>query len=215
MVDLLLKDDRIYRLPLPRVTVVIADCIDFKRARRTLQHCVNLCSFGEAKFFTHFEKPDDPYVVPIEKLDSVHKYSDFMIKKMVNYIKTDFVLTIQHDGFVVNTSRWTDEFLNYDYIGAPWHQSQLKYRDNLDYRVGNGGFSLQSRRFLEFLRDDPKFDNCYPAGDAIICQKYRPYLEEHGFKFAPVDLAHKFSCENYIWNGAFGQHAYFMLHPLR
>lgn len=215
MTDILLNDDRVNRIKLPKVTVVIADCVDFKRARRVLQHCINLCEFGEAKLFTHFDMPKDPYVIPIQKLSSVHSYSDFMIKKMVNYIKTDFVLTIQHDGFIVNVDKWTDEFLKYDYIGAPWHHSQLKYKDNLEYRVGNGGFSLQSRKFLEFLRDDSKFDNCYPAGDAIICQKYRAYLEEHSFKFAPVELAHKFSCENYIWNSAFGHHQYFTLHPAR
>lgn len=214
MVDLLLNDIRSPRLNLPRVTVAIVDCVAFKPASRVLQHCINVCEFGAAKFFTHFDPQGNFYVVPIEKIDSKKAYSHFLVKKLADYLTTDFVLIVQTDGFIVNTEKWTDLFLQYDYIGSPWHQSQIMPGMNPEHRVGNGGFSLRSRRLQEFLRDDPNIVETHPE-DVIICQTYRSYLEANGFKFAPVELAHQFSCENYLWNSAFGQHQYFTLHPAR
>ena len=52
-------------------------------------------------------------------------------------------------------NRWRDEFLEYDYIGAPWNVPAGS-RNN----IGNGGFSLR-RKFLEVsskLRYNP--DDC-------------------------------------------------------
>ena len=215
MVDLHLKDTRQQRLSLPNVTAVIVDCVAFKPARRTLQHCINLCEFGCALFFTH-EIPEtpDPYVVNIEKITSKQAYSHFIIKRLADYIQTDFILIVQTDGFIVNIDRWTDGFLKYDYIGAPWHESQLQPEMNKNHLVGNGGFSLRSRRLQEYLRDDPNIHVTHPE-DVSICQTYRSYLEDKGFTYAPVQLAHQFCCENYIWNNAFGHHQYFYLHPGR
>jgi hypothetical protein len=214
MVDLLLKDDRTTRLSLPNVTIVIIDSVNYRPARRTLQHCINLCEFADAKFLTHFEEPNDPYIVKIDKISSTKAYSEFVMKRLADYVKTDFVLIIHTDGFIVNLDKWTPEFLKYDYIGAPWHPSQLQKGMNPEHRVGNGGFSIRSRRLQEHLRDDPNIRELHPE-DAAICQLYRSYLEDKGFTFAPVELAHQFSCENYLWNNAFGHHAYFFLHPGR
>jgi hypothetical protein len=216
MVDLLLKDTRTRRLLLPKVTVAIVDCVAYKPARRVLQHCINLCEFADAKIFTHEipEAKDDPYAVFVDKIASKQAYSHFLVKKLADYVKTDFILIVQTDGFIVNVDKWTDRFLEYDYIGSPWHHSQLQKDMNPEHRVGNGGFSLRSRRLHEFLRDDPNIVQTHPE-DVIICQTYRDYLEDKGFTFAPVELSHQFGCENYIWNNAFGQHQYFTLHPAR
>jgi len=204
-----------HRLKLDRVTLVIADCRAYHPARRVLQHCINLCDFASAKLLTHFTpEPKDPFVVPIPPIDSIQKYSHFMVKNLADYVSTEFVLVAQADGFIMNPWAWTDEFYNYDYIGAPWHVHQLKPGAHPSHLVGNGGFSLRSKRLCDFLRDDPTIHETHPE-DVVICQKQRFYLEKHGFKFAPVELAYRFSCENYLWNGAFGQHAYFLLHPCR
>lgn len=202
-----------HRLDLPQVTVAIADCVNYQLASRTLQHCINLCAFGDARFFTH-ETKDNPYIVPIKKISSKKEYSHFIVKQLANFIKTEFVLIIQTDGFIVNIEKWDSQFLEYDYIGSPWHPSQLKKEMNPNHRVGNGGFSLRSRRLQEFLRDDPNTQQTHPE-DVCICVTYRSYLEDNGFTFAPVELAHQFGCENYLWNNAFGHHAYFYLHPSR
>jgi hypothetical protein len=215
MVDLLIKDNRTRRLSLPSVSAVIVDGRQYKPARRALQHCINLCEFGDARFLTHLEPPEaDPLFTRIEPILSIGAYSSFMVKRLADFIRTDFVLVVQTDGFIVNPGAWNPRFLDYDYIGPPWHPSQLQPGMDPSHLVGNGGFSLRSRRLQEYLRDDPYISRTHPE-DVAICQTYRAYLEDKGFTFAPVELAHQFGCENYIWNNAFGHHAYFYLHPAR
>ncbi len=206
-----LKDKTIQRVKLPQVTLAIVDCVDYKSAVSVLQHCINLCEFDDAKFFTHFEN-SNPYIVKIDKIKSIQEYSHFMIKKLANYLTTEFVLIVQADGFIINSNMWDSSFLNYDYIGGSWTMNQLFHGANPNYLVGNGGFSLRSRKLHEFLRDEPTITRYHPE-DLCICQYYRRLLEEKGFTFAPKSLADKFSCENYIWTSAFGQHAYFYLNP--
>ena len=83
----------------------------------------------------------------IPRVASAREYSRFVIKDLLRDIATDFVQIIQWDGYVINGPAWTNEFLDYDYIGARWW-----FRKH-DRNVGNGGFSLRSRRLLEALQD--------------------------------------------------------------
>jgi hypothetical protein len=154
----------------------------------------------------------DPIAVTIDKINNKYEYSEFMVKKLNKYVNKDFVLVVQHDGFIVNPSKWTDEFLRYDYIGAPWYPSQVHH--NKEHLVGNGGFSLRSKRLCDFIASDPTISDCHPE-DVAICQRYRPHLEDNGFTFAPVELARRFSGENGPWLESFGQHCWFLLHSDR
>lgn len=131
-------------------------------------------------------------------------YSKFCIEKMNSYIDTEFVLVIQPDGFILNPDGWDNTFMEYDYIGAPWPYSHLD--------VGNGGFSLRSKKLLDILaRHSHQFEVQHPE-DAVICRYYRDWLENrYGIKFAPRELAEKFSLEAYgakskVYNGQFGFH---------
>ena len=79
-----------------------------------------------------------------------------------------------------------DDFLAWDYIGAPW-----VYK-NRPSEVGNGGFSLRSRALLQATMSLP-WDGHEPE-DAAICRTMRPQLEsQFGLKFAPLNLAARFS----------------------
>ena len=200
-------------ISLPNVTLVIVDCVNFERAYGALQHCKSMGQFWDVKFFTHF-RSKCPDVVPIRKLGSVQEYSNFILKHLYDYIETEFVLIVQHDGFIVNPQLWTDEFLEYDYIGPPWHPSQLGNWVAPHYLVGNGGFSLRSRKLLKLTKEDSRFGGP-EAEDVQVCQRHRGHLESQGIKFPPLELAHQFGCENYSQGGSFGQHAYYILHPHR
>lgn len=121
---------------------------------------------------------------------SKEAYSAFIIKETYKYIKTSHVLIVQHDGYVVNPMVWDDSWLQYDYIGATWW-----YTDGMN--VGNGGFSLRSKRLMEIVGTDPNIIEMHPEDDAI-CRRYRKYLESnYGIKFAPDEVADKFSFEGY------------------
>ncbi|MDP1644128.1 MAG: DUF5672 family protein [Thiobacillus sp.] len=126
--------------------------------------------------------------VAIDPLAGRAAYSRFVMKDLLRHIETEHVLLIQWDGYVVNPAAWRDDFLDHDYIGARWgfHHDA--------HSVGNGGFSLRSRRLLEALQD-PAIDRFEPE-DEMICRHYRPMLESrYGMRFAPPEVADRFSFE--------------------
>ena len=192
-------------IQLPQVTLVVIDCVQYERARKSLIHCSSSIQFGSVKLLTHFER-DDPYVVRIDQITSIEQYSDFVINRLHNYVDTDYVLVAQWDGFVWHPELWTNEFLQYDYIGAPWPTSLLGQGIPKHYNVGNGGFSLRSKRLIEFLANNPNLTH-HKFEDVMISQWNRAYLEASGFKFAPESLAKQFSLENGPLEPAFGSHA--------
>lgn len=131
--------------------------------------------------------------VEIQHLGSIGKYSEFILKCLWPFVATDFVLVVQWDGFVANPASWRDDFLSYDFIGAPWAWTKDQHR------VGNGGFSLRSMRLIEACRDvkvrrhpEIRFGG---HEDIVIGRLYRSYLEERGIAFAPVEVAEAFSYE--------------------
>jgi len=182
------------RPDLSNVTLIIIDCVDFERAKLSYMHCINSLKFAEAKILTH-EKREEPYVENILPIKSSIAYSTFCIKELANYFDTEFVMIAQWDGFVWNTNLWKPEFLEYDYIGAPWGGI-----------VGNGGFSIRSKKLQDFLRDDINLPDVDIPEDSYISKDNRPYLESNGFTYAPLDLAEEFSIENGTYRKAFGVH---------
>lgn len=190
---------------LPSVTLLVADCVDYERAKLAFDHCRHSCDFGQAKLLTHFDV-QDPFVVKIPQIKSIEEYSTFMIKDLASYVETDHVLVAQWDGFVWKPELWEDEFLKYDYIGAPWPETVLFKGAPKHFNVGNGGFSLRSKRLQDFLQKDPNI-TLHRAEDVAICQLNRAYLEAKGFTFAPFDVAKRFSWECLEMSPAFGAHA--------
>ena len=91
-----------------------------------------------------------------------------MIKELWQYFNSEFVLVIQHDGYVLDGNSWSDDFYKYDYIGAPWLYSDGK-------NVGNGGFSLRSKILQVFLAFDD-FISATDPEDQAIGRLYRDYL---------------------------------------
>lgn len=72
-----------------------------------------------------------------------------MVENLYTRFSTDYALIIQDDGFPMRPG--LEEFVGkWDYIGAPW----VRHTSCWDiyparYRVGNGGFSLRSKRLCE------------------------------------------------------------------
>lgn len=159
--------------------------------------------FGSVKLLSSI-RDTDPRIVHIEPVDSTLEFSEFCIKNIWKYVDTEFALFFQHDGFILNPSAWTDDFLNYDYIGAVWYHLGPA-------RVGNGGFSLRSRKLLKYISENYEKigGNLHPE-DVWICDIARPFLEKEGMKIAPVELGNRFSKEGDLkgvcWNGEFGFH---------
>lgn len=203
-------------IELPNVTFLVADCVDYGRARLAINYSTKHIKFGAVKLLTHFNiTPPDPIVEKIEKIGSIERYSEFCVRDLSKYFDTEFVLVGQWDGFVRMPEMWDPDFLNYDYIGAPWKEEWLFPGVPKKFLVGNGGFSLRSKKLQDFMTEN--YDNMitHRAEDVTICQLNRNYLEASGFKFAPVEVAKRFSWESGDPRDSFGVHARMSLVPVK
>jgi hypothetical protein len=188
---------------LPNVTLIGIDCVNLERLQLAADISTKDISFGKVVLLTSI-KSDDPRIVQIPQINSVEKYSDFMVKELYKYIDTEFALIFQYDGFILNPLAWSDDFLKYDYIGAPWYHLGNTH-------VGNGGFSLRSKKLIDWMAENwKKIDAHIHPEDVFISKFARPYLEQNGMTFAPEKIAKQFSKEgnerSVVWNGEFGFH---------
>lgn len=189
---------------LPNVTMVIVDCVNYGPAINAIMKSLEQIQPAQTIFFTDKEFVNQDFkTVLIPRINSTEEYSQFILTRLYNYINTSHVLVIQSDGYVLDGCAWSDEFLEYDYIGAPW-----LYRDSRN--VGNGGFSLRSMRLQGIMASDEAIQILHPE-DEVIGRLYRGHLEhKHQIKFAPEDLAHKFSFELHTpQQSTFGFHGRF------
>ena len=100
------------------------------------------------------------------------EYNLFMLYALHQFIHTDFALTVQDDGWILDGNLWRDEFLDYDYIGAPIpcyiyaeHTGSYTILERNYWaehfspipphciEPQNGGVSLRSKRILTAPRD--------------------------------------------------------------
>lgn len=119
-------------------------------------------------------------------------------------IKTSHFLCIEWDSWALDGKLWRNEWLGFDYIGAPWW-----YDDGLN--VGNGGFSLRSIDLARYVAaNEGRFPYNGGNDDHALCRWYRPELEKHGFSWATESEAGKFSFEGTAPSGpTFGFHGMF------
>lgn len=181
------------RLALPQVTLVAIDTRAPALAAQAMRRCLDVAEFARALLFTHpaSATPHCPgmEIVDCGPIDSGATYSHYVLRLLPAQVQTSHVLITQWDGFVVDPSAWTDEFLAFDYIGAVWPDQPAAAC------VGNGGFSLRSRRLLA-AGLDPRITPEHPE-DLMLCREHRGLLErEHGVRFAPPALARRFAFEN-------------------
>jgi len=180
------------KLFLPNVTLLAVDTgDDLTETNIAVEICKRACDFGDVKVLTKKEVP---------QVKSYETYNLFMLYQLKDWFYTTHVLTIQQDGYIINPKAWTNDFLKYDYIGGPW----------IEDVCGNGGFSLRSRRLCQLLATVSPA--CYPyiQEDKNICQDVRFSLTREGMRFAPCDVASRFSyAKNSTYNrylGSFGFH---------
>lgn len=146
----------------------------------------------------------------IPPITNIDEYSHYILYNLTNHVETDFVLLTQDHAFVVNPDAWTDEFLQYDYIGAPWPVKDDAFITPFGehIRCGNGGFSLRSKKLLDlpnkvdipfYVADKSDFYKMFGSKntheDGNICVHNRHIFMENGCKFPSVELAAKFSYE--------------------
>lgn len=136
--------------------------------------------------------------------DNRSLFSQVLLKLLNEFCSKDFILTIQPDSCIISPNKWTNKFLEYDYIGAPWPLEIVKAidmaSDSVDVVpnfVGNGGFSLRSKKYVKLSLEIPiKHKN----EDLNLCVLNYESMVSNGIKFAPIDVAFDFSVEHPIYN---------------
>ena len=182
--------------------------------------CMNVASFGEVKFVTTDENvqkykdqlSSDGIVVEeqVRPLTNIDEYNEYILYHLYKHIDTEYCLLVQDHAFIINPDAWKDEFLEYDYIGAPWPWRENAYVTPFGehIRVGNGGFSLRSKKLLEVPNqvdipfrpaEQPDFYKMFGSDntneDGNICVHNRHIFQEHGCRIAPIEIAKYFSYE--------------------
>ena len=114
-------------------------------------------------------------------------FNRFMVSELPAHVGADFALTVHWDGFGLSKRNWTDEFLEYDWVGAPWPRWISPA-----HRVGNGGLSLRSRAWMERARE--LGNPCGRAEDYWQCAENAAHFA--GLRVAPLELAARFAVEN-------------------
>jgi len=213
---------------LNNVTLISVSSIKIKETIHALTESQKGIDFFDIIFVTHEESEGLPEKIRYEhceEITNINDYNRYMIYNLSKHIKTKHCLTVHYDGYVVRPEKWQDSFLEWDYIGSPWPIKSDAYIDPFGnhIRVGNGGFSLRSKKLLdvpsitevpfegktgEFLRSSNL--GLYNE-DGNICVHNRHIFEKFGCKYAPIEVAAHFSQESdtpeIIGIDAFGFHA--------
>lgn len=190
-------------LNLDNITIISVNTRDPENSIKAIEYSSKYIKFGK-KVLLSDKKFDSIETIIIPKINNLNEYSYFCIKEMHKYIETTYCLLVQPDGYVTNPLMWSDKFLEFDYIGAPWdlllsqrglHTCGISLPLNqVPIIVGNGGFSLRSKKLLTELS---KFDypNTTIPEDNFICIYKRKELKDLGIKYADVTTAKRFALE--------------------
>ncbi len=196
------------KLQLPNVTLAAMTSVNIYETIKALQYSMREIDFGEVVLITDkkpFGLPKNIHYKHTSKLDSIDKFNYKMTYELGDYIDTDYALIVHADGFVIHPELWRDEFLDYDYIGAPWPlpENDYLYRDSKGEisRVGNS-VSIRSKRLMEYPRKHnlewvPVYDGFYNE-DIFLCCYAKNQMEEEGLRWAPLDVAVRFGREHMI-----------------
>lgn len=181
-------------IKLPEVTLVAMTGIGYKvneHVEAIKKSCEGI-EFGEVK------------LIQLGSITNIDSWNKAVIYELPKYITTDFCILIHHDGYICNPICWNPDWLNYDFIGAPFPlpNDSFSYRDITGkiQRVGNS-VSLRSKKLLELSLErnlEWKSFHGYTNEDGFISVNYRHVYEEAGMKFAPLDVAVHFSKEHEI-----------------
>lgn len=179
-------------LSLPNITLICLTGKDFPAHDEAIKKSTEEINFGDVKVIYDY------------KIKNINDWNKKIIYDLWKYVDTDFAILIHPDGYIIHPELWNPDWLNYDYIGAPWPlpKDSYSYRD-VDgdiVRVGNS-VSLRSKKILELPTQLELEWRSYYGNtneDGFLCCHNRHFLEEAGCVFAPLEVAKHFSKEHEI-----------------
>ncbi len=175
-------------ISLPNITLILLTNRDFVGAKQAIDISCQGIDFGAVK------------IIWDEKCNSIDEWNRKMIFDLPKYIDTSHALIIHQDGYVINPQLWRDEWLELDYIGAPWPlpNDNYSYRNESGFlvRVGNS-VSLRSKKLMDLVATRPmEYHYGNNNEDGQVCCWNREWLESKGCKFATFEQALDFGKEH-------------------
>ena len=176
-------------LNLENVTLIALGTKNIEGMYNALQQSQKGIKWGAVKLITEIQ------------CNTIDEWNHAIVFDLRHFVDTQFCMLIHPDGFVVNPESWRPEFLNYDYIGAPWPlpTDDYSYRtpDGEIVRVGNS-VSIRSKDFLELpyaleVAWRPYYGNTNEDG-FVTCHNRRLF-QHFGARYAPIEVAKYFSRE--------------------
>lgn len=190
-------------LKLPNIAIISINCIDPVESVKAIRYSCKDIEFKDRFLFTDDKQEHEGIKrIEIPKLTSIDAYSDFCLRVADYKIDADYLLFVQPDGFVLNADKWDPYWLKFGFVGAPWPNriSWIEKQKAKDYMgpwanlVGNGGFSLRSRKFIEL---SSRFANCEGYNeDNFLCLVKNHFMVDNGIWFPTTHTASNFSMEN-------------------
>lgn len=139
-----------------------------------------------------------------------HDYSKLLASaEFWNLFNGEKILIYQEDTCIFGNN--IDEFLKWDYIGAPWPPHHNVNSKN----VGNGGFSLRTKKYmLQVINtvsiEQAEYNQIYentPPEDVYFS---KTMIEKTDGKVADFESGFNFSSECYFNPNSFGSHCFFL-----
>lgn len=198
------------KLDFSNTTLVMIDGTgtSFDENEKIINQMSKICNFFSIKHFTVSKTNSNiSEIIFLKNNLSYEDYQRFCIFEVNKHITTDFAFYMQSDGFIINPTLFDREYFEYDYIGSPWPKKTFS-ESQTEHLVGNGGFSLRSKKFLNLCANIPQTNI---NEDFLLCVIFKEYFINNGCKFAPAQLAKKFGLEiqmdeSHTLNNVFGFH---------
>ena len=179
-------------LKLPMITLCCLTNKDFEGHKYALDRASDDIEWGARK------------IIWDESITDIDEWNRKIVYELGDYVDTPYAFLFHADGYPINPDCWREEFLEYDYIGAPWplpsDDYSYKTPEGELIRVGNS-VSIRSQRILQLpKRLGLEWKSYYgnTNEDGFLCVHNRKVLEENGCKFAPLEVAKYFSKEREI-----------------
>jgi len=171
-------------LELPDVTLISIATVCHDLTTMAIKECVSKVNFGDVRVYS--DKDIWPGTYQIEPFSDLTKAGQFTVYELPYKITTSHALFIHYDSWVLDTGMWDNDFLKYDYIGAPWW-----YTDGLN--VGNSGFCIRSVALMKHIAENPDMFPMVMPEDGYLCRQYRTKMPQ--FIWATQEAAERFSFE--------------------
>jgi hypothetical protein len=141
----------------------------------------------------------------VDNLSATEYNRLFKSETLYEYIHTETFLIFQTDTLIIEKNKeMINEFLEYDYVGAPWGETYLPEFGIHEYNaVGNGGLSLRKKsKMLEILEKN-KESELFKKMNEDTCFSFQKNVEVNKPDF---EKAKRFSVETIFSEKAFGIH---------